>query len=79
MTFSEQIAALERLHQLIKLKATGSPEQLADRFSVSVGTIKNLIKIFKDRDLPIRYSRSRQTYLYEQEVEIHLFYIKKNK
>ena len=51
MTFNEQMEVLERLHLLIKRKATGTPEQLAEKFNVSLGTINNLIKILRDKGL----------------------------
>ena len=73
MTFNEQIQALERLHDLIKRKGTGTPEQLAEKFNVSVGTIKNLLKILKDKDFPIAYCRDRKTYYYEREIELIVF------
>lgn len=75
MTFMEQIEALERLHSLIRRKATGTPEELAERFNVSVGTIKNLLRILKDKELPISYCRNKQTYYYDYEVDIRLFVI----
>ena len=73
MTFNEQIQALERLHDLIKRKGTGTPEQLAEKFNVSVGTIKNLLKILRDKDFPIAYCRDRKTYYYEREIELIVF------
>jgi predicted DNA-binding transcriptional regulator YafY len=76
MTFLEQIEALERLHQLIKRKATGSPNQLANKFNVSVGTIKNLLNILKNRGLPLNYCRYEQTYYYDCDVEVYFFYVK---
>ena len=76
MTFMEQIEALERLHELIKRKATGTPEQLAERFGVSLGTIHNFIKTLRSKDLPITYCRERQTYYYEYEVDVIVFQIK---
>ena len=76
MTFMEQIQALERLHELIKRKATGTPEQLAERFDVSLGTINNFIKTLRNKDLPIAYCRERQTYYYEYEVDMIVFQIK---
>ena len=76
MTFTEHIFALERLHNLIRLKGTGTPEQLAKRFDVSLGTINNFIKILRDRGLPVLYCRERQTYYYEYEVEVYLFVVK---
>lgn len=79
MSWIQQLDALERLHLLIKLKATGTPEQLAHRFNVSVGTIKNLIKILKEKDLPVCYCRYDQTYFYDYEVEIQFFVVKLKK
>jgi predicted DNA-binding transcriptional regulator YafY len=76
MTFIKQLEVLERLHLLIKRKATGTPEQLASRFNVSLGTIYNLIKILRNRNLPIAFCRERQTYYYEYDVEITIFHIK---
>jgi transcription initiation factor IIE alpha subunit len=78
MTFLEHLEALERLHLLIKRKGTGTPELLSNRFSVSVGTIKNLLKILKIKGLPVNYCREKQTYYYEYEVEIYFFYINLN-
>jgi predicted DNA-binding transcriptional regulator YafY len=78
MTFIEQIEALDRLHHLIKRKATGTPEQLAGKFKVSERTIKNLLKILRDRDLPVYYCRNEQTYYYNGDVDIYFFYIKRN-
>jgi DeoR/GlpR family transcriptional regulator of sugar metabolism len=75
MTFMEQIEALERLHSLIRRKATGTPEELAERFNVSVGTIKNLLRILKDKELPISYCRNKQTYYYDYDVDVRLFVI----
>ena len=76
MTFMEQIEALERLHELIKRKATGTPEQLSERFGVSIGTINNFIKTLRNKNLPIVYCRDRQTYYYEYEIEFVVFQIK---
>jgi predicted DNA-binding transcriptional regulator YafY len=76
MTFSEQLEVLERLHLLIKRKGTGTPEQLAKRFNVSLGTIYNLIKMLRNKNLPLVYCREKQTYYYDCDVEIIIFHIK---
>jgi HTH domain len=75
MTFSEQIEALERLHSLIRRKATGTPEELAKRFRVSVGTIYNFVKILRNKDMPIHYCREKETYYYEYDVDLVLFQV----
>ena len=73
MNYDEKNEALQRLHNLIKRKGTGTPEELAEKFDVSVGTIKNLLKVLKDKDFPIAYCRDRKTYYYEYEIELIVF------
>ena len=76
MNYDETTDALDRLHNLIKRKATGTPEQMAEKLGVSIGTIKNLINILKRRKLPIKYCREKQTYYYVYEVDFRLFWVK---
>jgi predicted DNA-binding transcriptional regulator YafY len=76
MTFFEHIQAFDRLHDLIKRGATGTPAQLAAKFNVSVGTIKNMITTLRDKGFPIAYSREDETYYYEYEIEVVIFRIK---
>jgi len=57
---------LLRLDQLIRLKATGTPKQLAEKFDVSISTIKRAIKKLRNKfDCPIQYSKIRRSYYYE--------------
>ena len=76
MNYDEKNEALQRLHNLIKRKGTGTPEELAEKFGVSLGTINNLIKIMRNKGFPIAYCRERQTYYYEYEVEVIIFRVK---
>ena len=76
MKFNQENDELERLHLLIKRKGTGTLEQLADKFGVCVNTIKNRIKILKEKGAPIEYCRNSQTYHYTREVEITFFTVK---
>jgi predicted DNA-binding transcriptional regulator YafY len=76
MTFIEHIQAFDRLHDLIRRGATGTPAQLAAKFNVSVGTIKNMITTLRDEGFPIAYSREDETYYYEYEIEVVIFRIK---
>jgi predicted DNA-binding transcriptional regulator YafY len=79
MSFIEQLEALERLHLLIKRKATGTPEELAQLFQVSYSTIKNLLRILRHKGFPISYCRHQQTYYYDYEVEVSFFMVKPQK
>ena len=76
MNYDETTDALDRLHHQIKRKGTGTPEQIAEKFEVSIGTVKNWLKILKRRNLPVKYCRERQTYYYEYEVDLRIFWVK---
>ena len=55
----------ERLDQLIRLKATGSPQELADKFNRSKRTMQRIIEEMKKVGCPIYYNRYRRSYCYE--------------
>ncbi|MEM1336457.1 MAG: HTH domain-containing protein [Bacteroidota bacterium] len=63
---TKQIALLERVDQLIRLKATGRPKQLAQRLKVSEATVFRIIETMKALDAPIYYDLSRQSYSYSE-------------
>ena len=76
MTLNEQFNAYDRLHYLILHKQTGTLKELAAKFNVSVGTIKNMLTVMRDRDFPIVYSREDKTYYYAYEIEAVTFQAK---
>lgn len=63
---TQQIAVLERIDQLIRLKATGRPKQLAERLEVSEATVFRMIETMKELNAPICYDLTRQSYVYTQ-------------
>ncbi len=63
-----QIELIERIDQLIRLRATGNPKQLAERFEVSESSIYRMIETIKDLGAPVEYSISSQSYVYTWEV-----------
>ena len=63
---TKQIAILERVDQLIRLKATGSPKQLAERLEVSEATVFRMIDTMKEMNAPIYYDLTRQSYVYTE-------------
>ena len=65
MTFIDNKEKLERLDQLIRLKATGSPDELASRFNSSKRTICRTIKELKEIGCPIYFSKELNSYCYE--------------
>lgn len=63
---TQQIAILERMDQLIRLKATGRPKQLAERLEVSEATVFRMIETMKEMNAPICYDLTRQSYVYTE-------------
>ena len=63
---TKQIALLERVDQLIRLRATGRPKQLARRLEVSEATVFRIIETMKALDAPIYYDLSTQSYCYSE-------------
>lgn len=68
MTISKQLNRIERLHQLIRLKATGSPKSLANRLDFSERQLYRLIDEMKIMGFPITYCKKRQSYFYQHEI-----------
>ena len=67
MTFQEKLDQLERLDQLIRMKATGSPRDLANRMNISERFLYKLIFIMKERGAPIYFNKRLNSYQYEYE------------
>ncbi len=59
MTFEEQINLIEQMHQLIRLKATGTPEQFANKLGYSERQVFRLINAMKSKGFPIIYCKNQ--------------------
>ncbi len=57
----------ERLDQLIRLKATGTPKELARKFETTERTIFRMINELKEIGCPVYYNRERESYCYKFE------------
>ena len=69
MTFNEQLDLMERMHLLIRRKATGTPEAFAQKLGYSERQVFRLINTMKERGFPIVYCKQKRTYFYEKEVK----------
>jgi predicted transcriptional regulator len=56
---------LERLDQLIRLKATGNLDELAEKFGTSKSTISRTLKDLKEIGCPIYFAKDYNSYCYE--------------
>lgn len=70
MAFNDTFNRLERLAYLVQRKATGSPEELAERLEVSRRTVYNLIDLLRNQGAEIDYCRERGSFYYVQPVKI---------
>jgi len=67
MKILEQLERLKRLDQLIRLKMTGTPKELARRLKISKSTIYNLINVMKCQGANIYYCATCQSFCYAGE------------
>lgn len=55
---------LDHLNSLIKKRATGNPEQLAQKLNISERTVFEYIEILRSLGADIKYNRDRMSYYY---------------
>lgn len=79
MTFLEKINTLNRLDQLIRMKATGSPQALSKKLGVTRKTIYNLINLMKAMKAPVEYCVRSQNFYYAHDCEFMIGFVNKNK
>lgn len=72
MKLLEQIERINRLHELIKHRRTGTPDQLARRLNLSTSMVYKLIDELKLREAPIVYSRQMGTYYYSSSFQMKI-------
>jgi len=77
MTTLQILNLLERMDQLIRLRATGTPTQFAQKIELSKSMLYMYLELLKDLGAPIQYSKSEKTYFYAYKVTLYLKY-KKN-
>ena len=70
-----QFFLLERLHALIRRKATGTPKSLSERLEISERTLYRHIDDLKALGLPIEYCKCTETYYYTHEVQVTILKI----
>lgn len=64
MKFIEKLRQVERVDQLIRLKGTGTPKELAYRLEVSEGSIYNLIDIIRSLGGDVYFCEQQKSYCY---------------
>lgn len=67
---------LQTINWLIRIKGTGTPQQLSKRLKISERTLYELLKVMKEMGAPIHYCRYRQTYYYSEDGEFCVRFLK---
>jgi hypothetical protein len=72
MNFFTYLKTLERVHSLIRRKATGTPTELAARLGMPERNLYRLLSDMKNWGFPIQYCQDRQSYYYSCHVRFNL-------
>ena len=71
---------MERIDQLVRMRATGTPVELAKRLGISKTTLYRTIKIMKALNAPLEYDTKEQSFIYIKAVGFQFgFFIKERK
>jgi len=66
MKLIEQIERINRLHELIKYRRTGTPKELAKRLGLSTSMVYKILEELKLKEAPIEYSKQLRSYYYSK-------------
>ncbi len=66
--FIKNISLIERIDGLIRLQATGTPEELAARLNISKAKLYRIINVMKQLNAPVEYDIAKQSFVYAEAV-----------
>ena len=66
MKLIDHIERINRLHERIKHRRTGTPVELARRLRLSQSMVFKVMEELKSKGVPIEYSRQLKTYYYSR-------------
>lgn len=66
--FIRKIEMINRIDQLIRLQATGTPNELASKLGISKTKLYRLLQIMRDLNAPVEYDFNNQNFIYEVDV-----------
>ncbi|MBP2831747.1 helix-turn-helix transcriptional regulator [Aquimarina sp. U1-2] len=68
----KQIELIKRIDQLIYLRATGSPSELANRLEISKTKLYRTIRTMRELNAPVIYDVASQSFVYEKAVSFRV-------
>ena len=78
MLILETIERLEYVHKLIQLKATGTPDEFAEKLHLRKRQLYNILDEFRRYGADIKYDRMTATFYYNNDFDITISIIVKN-
>ncbi len=63
-----QLRLMERIDQLIRLQATGTPKELAYRVGISRTKLYAVLNTMKALNAPVEYNHKRRSFVYAKPV-----------
>lgn len=69
MSMTKYLERVQRMDQLIRHKATGTPKELAVKLELSERSLYELLSQMKDLGAPIAYCKSSRSYVYSRKVK----------
>ncbi len=76
-TTIQHIGLLERIDQLIRMQATGTPEELACKLDISRTTLYRIIALMKELNAPVEYDIAIRSFVYAEEVGFRFGFYKR--
>jgi biotin operon repressor len=78
MTLLKYIERLEQMDQLIRMKATGSSKEFADKLGISRILMMQELNVLKELGADIAYDKKRQTYYYKKRMKLFFGFLPKS-
>ena len=75
MALLKYIERMKRMDRLIRMKATGSPNQFAEKMGLCKSVLLDHIKEMKNMGAPIEFDRNLNSYVYGKNVKLSINYI----
>ena len=72
MSIIKYIDRLNQIDQLIRLKSTGTPKELAEKLNISEALLYKTLNEMKELGAPICYDKVSSTYYYSKQIGLEL-------
>jgi hypothetical protein len=70
MGLLKYVSRMQRMDRLIRMKATGSPEEFAEKLNLSRSMLMENLVEMKALGAPISYCKYRRSYYYKTDVDL---------